>query len=303
MYNKKLLYDIDWLLPKNPTLIIGCSGGPDSVFLGELLVQTLPVENLVVAHFNHKLRKESDSDEIFCKKWAKKHKILFFSQSWKNPIHSEEKARTARNNFLNFVLQEQGASAIALGTHADDEAETIFFNFIRGSGLSGISGIPSFDSKTKRFRPLLSYTKKEILKELKKTNTSYCTDSSNFESLYSRNFLRNDIFPKLEKRFPHFPDRLRRQAKIFSRIDDYIEKSAEEFLKNNKKKISRSQFLNLHEALQSEILRLIFMPRNIDFQQVERLRNFIISANSGKKIEMKNIIISVYSEYFFIEEK
>jgi tRNA(Ile)-lysidine synthase len=290
-------------LPAIPKIVLALSGGPDSIFLGEHLTALLPEENIIVAHFDHQLRKDSHLDRKFCENWAQKKGCLFVSDVWKSPHISEEKGRTARYTFLSHIVQEHNADAIALGTHGDDEAETIMFHFLRGSGLSGLSGIKMFDSHTKRFRPLLRYTKAEIKEYLKENNIPFRIDSSNLDSHYARNFLRNEIFPQLQIKFPGFAERVRRQAVIFDRAHDFICTSAKDFLQKHRYKIPRKMFTTLHSALQSEVLRKLFFPKSLYLSQIESLQNFISSSKSGKKMHIGNKEIQIYTEYFFVEEK
>lgn len=308
-------------LPNNPTMVLALSGGPDSLFLGEMFSQILPKEKLVIAHFNHKLRPSSDEEEEFCLQWAKKKELPFFSQSWEQPEASEEKARHARYAFLEQIMRQKKADAIALGHHQDDQAETIFFQFLRGSGLRGLRGMQPWEAKTKRFRPLLPFQKEEILEFLRNKSIEYCLDESNAESDYTRNFLRNDIFPILEEKFPTFKKTITRQSALFARIEDFSQVALEDFLQKHSTftppcegglggfekmeksmsktrsskeyRIDRAAFLERHPYLQGAILRHLFQPKSLSFEQVEELREFLEEAKSGKKKIFKNITISV----------
>jgi tRNA(Ile)-lysidine synthase len=304
MYRNKFLSDLDQFFPhKEPVCILALSGGPDSIFLGELLTDIFPKEKIVAAHFNHALRNNSDTDCDFCEDWAKKKGVRFVTEKWKTPKDSEEKARTARRDFLLRVAQKQKADVVFLGTHDDDEAETILFHFLRGTGISGLSGIQMFDSKTCFLRPLLRYTKKEIVESLKENNIDFIIDPTNLTDDYSRNYLRNKVIPLLEERFPGFSRRITRQAKIFARVEDFLQQSAKAFLQERDQKIAKADFIALHPAVQTEVIRLFCAPKAIDSDQTEYIREFIVHAESGKKTDIGKKRVSVYSEYFFVEEK
>lgn len=290
---------------KNKIFILALSGGPDSVFLGEKLLKYFSAKNIIVAHFNHNIRKDSKNDEAFCKQWAKEKGCVFESAEWKEPIDSEEKARNARYTFLEKIRKKYNAAGIFVGTHSDDNVETILFQFLRGSGAKGLSGIKKREEKRKIFRPLLGLSKKEIVDFLKEKNIPYCLDSTNIESKYSRNFLRNKVIPLLNKKFPFWQKNIVRQAEIFEEIDDFLNKKAEKFLTASQKKndgFFRSDFSAFHPALQNYVLRNIFTPIALDFDQVKRLREFIKEGISGKKIQLKGKEILLSHDFFFVED-
>lgn len=286
-------------------IVLALSGGSDSIYLGEKLLENFSSEQIIVAHFNHCLRACSEKDEAFCQKWAKEKRCFFESEEWKEPIDSEEKARNARFIFLEKIRKKYNAQGIFLGTHADDSVETILFQFLRGSGAKGLCGINEVNTEKKLFRPLLNLTKKEILEELHVKNIPYCTDASNFETKYSRNFLRNKVVPQLNEKFPFWKKSLLRQSEIFGEIDDFLSKEAEKFLTASQKKnngFSRSDFSALHSAVQNYILRNIFTPAALDFEQVKSFREFIEKGRSGKKMSLKKKELLLSQYFFFVED-
>lgn len=292
----------------NDTVVFAFSGGPDSVFLGEILYQSLSREKILVAHFNHKLRNSSDNEEVFCKHWAKEKNLNFFTEKWLEPIESEEKARDARYVFLYNLLEKYNAKYIVLGNHKDDKVETCFFNFLRGGGVKGLSGFQELCKNTKKFRPLVEVEKRFILEFLNKNKISYCVDQSNFESSYARNFIRNDVFPILIKKFPNFKNKIINQSYIFKNIDFFINEEVNDFLLNKcvfnelikEYKVKKNSFLSLEEAIQSEIIKKLFL--NLSFENVNHILGFIKTAKNGKKTIFKKRKILVFSDYFFIRE-
>jgi len=295
---------------KNYKILLGISGGPDSIFLLEVFNKFLEKKKFAIAHFNHNWRgEESIKDFKFVKNIAEKLQVKFFSETWKNPKKSENDAREARRNFFFSITKKFKFDAICLGTNFDDNVETIFFNFLRGSGINGLSGIPIFDSKTKIFRPLLFFRKKEILEFLEKRKIKFCIDKTNFDTKFSRNFLRQKIFPNLQKKFPNFPQNLVRQSKIFQRTNHFLQKKVQNFLKNfvensskNEQKINRKEFLKTDLIEQSEILRTIFFPKNFDFQQIENIIFFIKTAKNNKKMTFVNSEILIFGNFFFVRK-
>ena len=299
-------------LPTDKNVVLALSGGPDSVFLGEHLIACHPANNIIVAHFNHRLRRDADDDEAFCKAWAEEKGCAFEKEVWKTPVPSEEKARNARYAFLERVRKKYDAYVVLVGTHADDNSETILFQFLRGSGAKGLSGINKRDEQRKIFRPLLSLSKGDILTYLEKNCIPYRTDSTNAENVFSRNFLRNSIIPLLNERFPFWKKNILRQAEVFSEIDDYMQKKAADFLEEEKnafckkhcsseeRQYSRTRFSSLHLAVKNYVLRHLFSPHTLDFEQIKNIREFLQTGKSGKKMQLKGKEILLSHEYFFI---
>ena len=157
-------------------IILALSGGADSLFLGEKLLAE--GAEIIAAHFDHCLRNDSAKDAEFCKKWSKEKGIVFETEQWKYPQKSEEKARTARYDFLEKIRQKHNAKHICTAHHADDQAETILFRFLRGSGIKGLSGMQEYDPDRKILRPLLHTKKSDILAELKRQNIAFCHDKN-----------------------------------------------------------------------------------------------------------------------------
>ncbi len=308
MFPKRILSKISAYFPENARFVLALSGGADSVFLAEIMTRAIPPAHLFFAHFDHDLRENSATDADFCAEFAHQKGVFFATEKWKTPQKSEEKARNARSAFLEKIRNEQNANAIVLGTHFDDLVETIFFRFLRGSGARGLSGISEFSPKTHRFRPLLETKKEEILHFLQKEQIPFRTDESNFENHYSRNFLRNEILPLLETRFPHFRENLVRQSVIFRDLSDFSENSARDFfqkisLKNHEIQGKKSDFFALPLAVRREVIRLFFAPKTPDFKNVETLLDFLENAKSGKKMIFDELEFSVFSDDFFCRGK
>ena len=306
MSAKTLSAELQRWLPPRPRLVIALSGGPDSVYLAEQLALLLPKEDLTVAHFDHRLRAESGEDATFCRAWAEKQGIDYVQEEWAHPRHSEGEARTARLAFLQRVAAEQSADAIALGTHGDDEAETMMFRFVRGSGIAGLSGIRPFDAQTRLLRPLLGLTKAEILKHLHQHDIAYRLDATNTENGYARNYLRNRVFPLLEAKFPGCALRLRRQAQVFRLADDYLQQQAADFLRTQKQpqsgevRIERKAFAALAPIVQLEVLRRAVAPQAPDLEVMLELQAFLEQAAPGKYKVIGDVEFAVYSEYCFV---
>lgn len=196
------------LLTADAKVIVGTSGGADSVTLLHILKQL--GFQCIVAHCNFHLRnEESDRDELFVKEYASKlaldyHKIDFdtvkYAQS--NKISIEMAARDLRYHWFEELRTELGAEAIAVAHHADDNVETLLMNLTRGTGLRGMTGIPVRNGSI--IRPLLCCSRDEIINYLNINDLNYVTDSTNSKNDYVRNRFRNEIIPVFEEINPAF---------------------------------------------------------------------------------------------------
>lgn len=256
------------LLVGGEKVIIAFSGGPDSVFLLEILLQLKEVFNLklVLAHVNHLLRgKDSDGDEEFVKSLGKRLELpVFVKRADINEISKErgmgleEAGREIRYEFFGEVLKEVQGDKVALAHNKDDQIETFMFRLIRGTSLEGLEGINS--KRECYIRPILDIYKSEIMKFLDEKEIEYRIDSSNFESNYTRNSIRLELIPFIEKRYNNsFKEKIFslmeeiREANEILAVDwkDYSEEDAlsEEKLLKEKTFIQKkiiTHFLNSH---------------------------------------------------------
>ena len=188
------------LLSQNDTIVIGLSGGPDSVFLLHTLKSLQEKYNLtlIAAHLNHEWRPEADSEQELCHTLAQRLNIPFvsaklssLSTTKKYNGSKEEYARSMRRHFLQEVARKHKANSIALGHHAQDQQETFFIRLIRGTSLAGLTGMHARHGLY--IRPLLETNKSDILEWLKSNGIAYAIDSSNESSHYLRNRIRKSI--------------------------------------------------------------------------------------------------------------
>ena len=262
------------LLERGEHVLAAVSGGPDSVALLRVL-QLLQKEyelHIAVAHLNHGLRgEESDNEEEFVRLISRKMDLDFFTKKadigklQKNTGKSlEEIAREERYLFLSQVAKEQDAAKIATGHHRDDQAETFLIRLLRGSGLKGLKGIaPIRDGCL--IRPLLYVGRDQILAFLQKEGLSYMKDSSNADSSFLRNRIRNELIPELKKQYnPQLPARLARTAEIVRLEDDYLEGIVRRWimlweiaLDANKYVVPLREFSQQHGAIQARIVKLL----------------------------------------------
>lgn len=230
--------------------VVAVSGGPDSVALLLALVH-LPADfrppKLVVAHLNHQLRGAfSDSDALFVENLAsrltsqghplvyREHQIPVADLARDEGANLENIGRELRYDWLIQVARSEGAGWVATGHTVDDQAETILFRLLRGTGLSGLRGIPAHRELAPGIlllRPLLSVRKSEVLEFLQSRGQSFCEDSSNADLSLTRNRLRHELLPLLARDFnPEVVSALIRLAEQAGEAQDLIEKQAADLL-------------------------------------------------------------------------
>jgi tRNA(Ile)-lysidine synthase len=194
----------------NITILLGVSGGADSTALLRAIANLRPFNaagSVVIAHYNHKMRGQAaDDDATFVKDLAEQHgmQCIVGEASPENSHCSEEAFRQARYKFLEQAAAEVGARYIVLAHTADDQAETILHNLLRGSGLRGISGMPKtrkMNNATTLMRPMLGISRQQVRDYLTRIAQTFRHDSSNDQPIFTRNKLRLDLIPQLQREY------------------------------------------------------------------------------------------------------
>lgn len=217
----------DCALDPTTPIVVGVSGGPDSLCLLSVLHEAR--YPLIAAHFNHRLRPEADLESDAVAQLALKMglpcetdsaDVAAFARGKKLSI--EEAARTLRYRFLFAVARKHRAQAVAVGHTADDQAETTLMHFVRGAALSGLKGmtyrtiLPVFDAQIPIVRPLLAIWRAETLAYCGERNLNPHFDPSNTDETYFRNRLRHSLIPELEKYNPQIKQALWRTAQALN---------------------------------------------------------------------------------------
>ena len=198
------------LIEKGNTIVIGVSGGPDSMALLNSLYNLNKNRKMdckiVVAHINHGIRKEADEETEFVQKFCENREIPCYIKkekveelAKKQKIGTEEAGRKLRYSFFEEVLEKTKASKIATAHNANDNAETVLMNIIRGSGTAGLKGI-EIKRENKYIRPLIKCERNEIEEYCSKEQLDPRQDKTNKENIYTRNKIRNELI-HYKKRF------------------------------------------------------------------------------------------------------
>ena len=279
------------LLKDGARVIVGLSGGPDSVCL-TMLLQKLGYE-IVAVHCNFHLRgKESMRDEEFvvslCQRMGiELHKADFdtLQYSQKRKISIEMAARELRYELFHTLMRKTHAEAIAVGHHQDDNVETMLLNAVRGTGIRGLCGMQPRNEEV--VRPLLCLTRQDILAYLKEVGQDYVTDHTNLEDDYARNKVRLDVLPLLEginagamKNLASTQENLSEVMKVYQQaIQETIEESVER--KDNGEIIILTDKLN-HAPSPISVLHEMLSPLGFNKVQLQELLS--AQAESGKII-------------------
>jgi tRNA(Ile)-lysidine synthase len=215
------------LVKKGDSVLVALSGGPDSVALLYLLygIKDEIRLTLAAAHLDHAIRADSSRDREFCRELCHKLKVKFYSRkvdigklAKKEKSNIEETGRNVRYEYLDSICARYGYNKIATGHTMDDNAETVLFNLIRGSGLKGLTGISP--KRGRIIRPLIETKKSEIIKWLNDNKIKRRIDPTNRSLKYSRNRIRNRILPEIEKINPDI-------VKSFSRFSQNVSEDVE----------------------------------------------------------------------------
>lgn len=224
------------LIEKKDILVLGVSGGPDSISMLKALINlTTKLEfKIVVAHVNHMIRAEASSDEEYVKKFCEKNNIEFYSKSIdvkkianNKKIGLEEAGRLVRYEYFNEILEKVKGSKIAIAHNRNDRVETIMMNMLRGSGIDGLKGIEP--KRGNIIRPLIECERSEIEQYCKENKLEPKIDKTNFDDIYNRNKIRNIVIPYIQKEFnPNFIKTMSRLSDIAIEEDKYIKNQVKE---------------------------------------------------------------------------
>lgn len=289
------------LINKNDKVVIGVSGGADSLCLLYLLkgLQKELKISLHIAHLDHMLRKESAKEARFVKEVGKRLEIpvtlaKINVNNLAENISLEEAARNARLEFLFKVAIKSKAKKIALAHNFDDQVETVLMRVLRGAGLSGLSGIlPKRKmGSIEIIRPLLEIKRKDIEKFLRIKRIDFCIDKSNTNEIYFRNKIRHKLLPLLEKEYnKNIREVLFSLAQNAASDYDYLKVSAERFLRNNKNKLNLNILIKLHPSITRLKLRAAISSiqgdtRRITFKHIQELEDLIFNRPHGSIVDL-----------------
>ncbi|MCQ2181712.1 MAG: tRNA lysidine(34) synthetase TilS [Bacteroidales bacterium] len=308
-------------------LLLAVSGGIDSMYMLKRAGEIFAGEPFAVAHCNFHLRGvESDGDQKFVEEACEDMGLQLFVNHFDTEAFASDKgisiemaARELRYAWFASLCREEGFRAVAVAHNANDNAETLILNLLRGTGSRGLKGmsaqspLPGTDGKALLLRPLLDTTRAEIEAWMRRNCHQWREDSSNGDSAYKRNLIRNEIFPLFAKLNPSFLRTLGRDMEHLSQTDDiadeYYSRSAAEIVRDTATGISVSVPGLLSLEHWKYVLWRILEPYNFSFETLGKLSALLEKFRSeprgtvtlgGKKFESPTNVLKADSRRLVI---
>ncbi|MBY0476195.1 MAG: tRNA lysidine(34) synthetase TilS [Chitinophagaceae bacterium] len=299
------------LFPKDAYLLIAVSGGVDSIVLTDLCYKA--GYKFTIAHCNFQLRGgESDADEIFVRSLGEKYKVEVLVKKFEteeyaaaNKLSIQEAARALRYTWFEELMNRQTPSSDELNErrslsrptrasdvaclltahHADDNIETLLMNFFRGTGLHGLTGIPVANGHVKR--PLLSFTKQELLAYAQEHQLKFREDASNRSSKYTRNFFRNELIPAISKVYPQVNENLQDNINRFKEIEQLYQLSTQKLIQKLCKQKGAELHIPVKQLMEYKNRALIYEiihPFGFSEKQIDEVQK-LADSDSGKYMD------------------
>ncbi len=273
------------MLTEGDRIVVGVSGGADSICLFHMLLE-LSIEYklaLFVVHVNHGIREEATYDEEYVEELCKNHNVSFTLVKKDVPalakekgIGEEEAGRNIRYEAFYKCYKENNARKIAVAHNKNDNAETFLFNLFRGSGITGLTGIPP--TRDAIIRPLLCLEREEIEEYLEQDQISYLIDYTNLTDDYSRNKIRNNILTYAKSEInTKVIEHITSSVNMLREIDDFIKKSAnitydelvKEDIENKEICIGIEDFNKLDIVIKKELIRKIIKNLSMSLKDID----------------------------------
>ncbi len=261
------------LIQKGDKIVIGVSGGPDSMCLLDSLYYLKDKLNIeiFVAHINHMIRKEADEETEYVKDYCKNKNIKCYVKkveveklAKEQKLGTEEMGRKIRYEFFKEIAKKENANKIATAHNLNDNVETVLLNLLRGTGVSGLKGIEikRIENDIEYIRPIRECERKEIEEYCEKQKLNPKVDKTNLESIYNRNKVRNDLIPYLKREFnPNILEGINRLSDIAREEEEYfdeiIAKQYEELKIGenlNEVILDLNKFNNLNKVIKSRLI-------------------------------------------------
>jgi tRNA(Ile)-lysidine synthase len=276
------------LIKQSSRVCVGLSGGLDSVVLLDLLhrLQLIDLFELFSIHVNHQLSPNANQWAEFCQQLCAQKNIPLHIETvhvaHDSGLGIEATARKARH----AAFKKQNADVIALAHHADDQAETLLLQLLRGAGVKGAAAMPLLsDSKPAIVRPLLDVTRTELEVYAAQRGLKWITDESNADIRFDRNYVRHEVMPQIEKRFPAYRATLGRAAQHFAEASQLLDELAAIDAKAvmQDKTLSQAAFAQLSETRAKNLLRYFLAQQGVAMPQATRLDELVRQLQTSER--------------------
>ena len=312
------------LITSGDTILVAVSGGPDSMCLLDNLLKlkdVLEVKEIVVAHLNHMIRQEAKEETEYVEEYCNKNNIRCFvkyediiKEAKEQKIGTEEAGRKARYDFFEQIASKTNADKIAIAHNKNDNVETVFMHMLRGSGISGLTGIKPY-REGKYIRPLIKCSRDEIEEYCTKEKLNPKYDKTNNDNTYTRNRIRNELIPYIKKEFnPNIIETIDRLSELILDEENYMQEITVEnynlTLENENKDeivLNLKKFNLLKDIIKSRIIlytvkRLFGTSKGIEKIHIDDIIK-LCGNNIGNKYTMpnKNLKVLVQNKkiYFY----
>ncbi len=292
------------------TIVIGLSGGPDSMALFDVLQKYKKKVNIniVVAHVNHNVRQVSNEEAKFVEDYVNKYDVVFESMKIEKygDDNFENEARNIRYHFFEELINKYNAKYLLTAHHGDDLIETILMRIVRGSTVNGYSGFKEIVKRDNYtiIRPLIYFNKEEILEYDKLNNIPYCIDKTNYMDIHTRNRYRSKILPSLYKESKDVNTKFLKFSKVLESYSDYIDKVTigiiDKVYKDNTLYID--EYNNLDDLIKNRVLYYVLESIYSDDmfvihdRHIDLINNLINSTKKNTKVYLPNNVV-VVKEY------
>lgn len=285
-------------------VLLAVSGGIDSMYLAERAEELFPKASLAVAHCNFSLRgEESDGDEAFVREWCSRHGMRCHTVRFDTRataagrgISIEMAARDLRYGWFRELCGEYGYEAVAVAHNADDNAETMLLNMLRGTGCRGLRGMAahSINNGCTILRPMLDTSRAEIREWMEQGGKAWREDSTNTDTSYRRNKLRHVVMPVFREMNPSYLKTFRRNMKHIAQENDIAESYFRACVKSNLEEGVNVRELMGHEHWEWLLYRLC-EPYNLSEETFDKLVALLRSGRtiSGKVFQSPTHILEI----------
>lgn len=300
------------LIKEGENIVIGVSGGPDSMALLYLLIEAKKQIdfNINIAHVNHGVRgSDAKEDELFVEKKAKELNIPYYSRevdmlgyAKEKGISAEEAGRELRYGFFREILSDLGGGKIAVAHNMNDQAETLLMRILRGTGIDGLKGMDYIVDDI--IRPILNISREDIETYIKENKIDTVLDKTNLMPIYTRNKIRLELIPYLENNFnPNIINALWRLSQTSSLDSNFLEKYAEErysqLLKNEDKggivldiyRFNKEEINIRQRIVRKSLEKIVGNLQGFGEQHISNVIDLVQSGNTGKEVHLPHNIV------------